>query len=539
MKSLLLTLGHNSSAILVEGNELKWGYETERLTGKKSDSAFPSSIVAQERGADMAYVTHWSPTGRLGQMSEKHWRPDLLVHVPVRTLGPELTHHDAHMWSAMHYAGPLFPYGDRAYGLVIDGFGNFGEHFSVYRLEKYREPKLVRRFHGYGTSLGLWYQYATAFMGMKMHEDEYKLLGYEAHVSEDDAIALDALAEVASEKWLDWMHQSVYGSAYDPVYNVEALPEVRRLVFEHLSGVMRARGVIDPTTFEGRVVLSYYAQQVLERVVRRALSTCAPGAQSLLCAGGVFYNVKLNKVLLDLVAERGGKFCVNPLAGDQGAALGLYAHDHPGFEFPANLNWGHRTLFDVGDVKNVHFASSEGIAATLCSELIAEHGAVNLVRGPMEFGPRALCNTSTLARPTRAMVEKINAANERNTVMPMAPVMSYATYAAWLERVPSVWRSHRHMIVAMELAEHPLDEHMGIAHEYNHPRKYHTCRPQVVYDSDALMHSLLRDHGGVLINTSFNFHGMPIAHDMPSVIHNHMAQLERDSDFHTVVVENV
>ena len=41
MKSLLITLGHNSSAIFVDGDTLI-GYEEERLTGIKSDSQFQS-----------------------------------------------------------------------------------------------------------------------------------------------------------------------------------------------------------------------------------------------------------------------------------------------------------------------------------------------------------------------------------------------------------------------------------------------------------------------------------------------------------------
>jgi len=44
------------------------------------------------------------------------------------------------------------------------------------------------------------------------------------------------------------------------------------------------------------------------------------------------------------------------------------------------------------------------------------------VSGNMEFGPRALCNTSTLSLPYAENVEIINSLNKRNTVMPMAPV---------------------------------------------------------------------------------------------------------------------
>ena len=41
MRELLITTGHNSSAILLEDGRIQWGYETERITGVKSDSRFP------------------------------------------------------------------------------------------------------------------------------------------------------------------------------------------------------------------------------------------------------------------------------------------------------------------------------------------------------------------------------------------------------------------------------------------------------------------------------------------------------------------
>lgn len=532
MKSLLLTLGHNSSAILIEDGLIRWGYETERVTGVKSDSRFPRPVLDKylKEPVDMVYVSHWSPDGQLSSMSAKHWDPAYFDSIPIRTLSPDRTHHDAHMAAAVSYAGPNFPR-HKAFGLVIDGFGNYGEHFSVYDLSG-ENPKLIQRIRGYDTSLGLWYQYATAFLGMKMNEDEYKLLGYEVHVFDQPTLTrLNADADVAASEWLDRMEKSPYRSMYDPLYSIAALLNVKFMVFHHLTNVCKRYGVEDPGSFDGRSLLAYYVQAVLERVVISKVN--ALGARHLLVSGGVFYNVKLNKLLIDKIE---GQFCAYPLAGDQGAAIGLYAMDNL-FMHPSNFNWGVRELKDVGEVKGLHVVDSV-TAYDMVRSKLKEVGYVNLVRGNMEFGPRALCNTSTLALPTKQSVAAINEANDRNTVMPMAPVMTLAMYQKLFENTSRVWRSQSHMICAMEYQEHPRDEWLGIAHEYYEPYHHHTGRPQVVGADDPFMLHLLNWCGHPLINTSFNFHGQPIALGMESIVKNHMMQHQRDPSFTTVVIQN-
>ncbi|MBR6907817.1 hypothetical protein IKN40_04955, partial [bacterium] len=65
-KSLLLTLGHNSSAIFIDDNCVI-GYEEERLTGIKADSQFPNNAIAEiirnkgiknVKGCKI-YISHW------------------------------------------------------------------------------------------------------------------------------------------------------------------------------------------------------------------------------------------------------------------------------------------------------------------------------------------------------------------------------------------------------------------------------------------------------------------------------------------------
>ena len=535
MKNLLLTLGHNSSAILIEDGQIKWGFETERITSVKSDSRFPSAVLDMMKvKPDAVYVTHWATDNRLSSMSAKHWMPESFDGIPIITTNPDLTHHDTHIYGALSYAnGFINDPEEEAFGLVIDGFGNYGEHLSIYRLTR-DGPKLLRRIHGYDTSLGLWYQYATAFMGMKMHEDEYKLLGYEVHVPEDLVASLSVDTDIRASKWLEDMNKSVFQSKYDPVYNLNALPAVRQAIFDELSKVCMAYNISDPSSFFGRTVLAYYVQQVLERVVLALVKHL--GARHLLCAGGVFYNVKLNKCLLDALPAN-GQICVYPLAGDQGNAIGLYNY-YNGFRFPDTLCWGVRELREVGYVPNMHVLE-EDRALEMVKTLMSENGLVNLVRGNMEFGPRALCNTSTLALPTSHNVDKINRANERNTVMPMAPVLNMSTYLKKFEKTNQIWRSSDHMVIAMEYVEHPQEHELGVAHRYNYPHVHHTGRPQVADPKDKFMQSVLRDFGGMLINTSFNFHGKPIAHGMESIIENHMMQYTRDQSIHTVVIKNV
>lgn len=533
MKNLLLTLGHNSSAILIEDNKIVWGYETERVTGVKSDSRFPKPVLDHVGNVkpDMVYVTHWAPDGNLSSMSAKHWDASIFDNIPVRTLTFDRTHHDTHIAAAMCYAGADFCNQPNVYGVVVDGFGTLGEHLSVYKIVD-GKPHLVRRVHGYETSLGLWYQYATAFMGMKMHEDEYKLLGYETRVNEDDACRLTMDAAVQAGVMLDKMNRSVYGSKFDPAYNISALSAVKDEIFSHLTRVCRDYNIQDPFKPEARAILAFYVQSVLEHVMLTITGELP--AEHLLLSGGVFYNVKLNKRLIDSTT---GQICVYPLAGDQGNAIGLYAMDHPEFQFPADLNWGVRSLRSVGHVPGL-YVMDEDDAKEFVVSTIKRQGYVNLVRGNMEFGPRAMCNTSTIARPLKDIVHRINTANERNTVMPMAPVMTRRMYYDLFKDTQHVWKSEHHMIVAMEYREEPDHYLRGVAHEYTWPEHHFTGRPQVVQYTDNFMTDVLITFNHPLINTSFNFHGKPIAMGMESIVDNHMMQYRRDNSFTTVVIKN-
>jgi carbamoyltransferase len=527
---LLLTLGHNSSAIMVESHDggqykVVCGYEEERFTLKKSDSAFP--ILAIQRCMRVAgveevnrvYVSHWAPDGQLSSMTKKHWSPEYLPrHNDVVSFENQgLTHHDAHAHAATWYANSqpgLKP--ENTMLFVIDGFGNFGEHISIYQMDKFG-PKLVRRFFGYEFSLGLMYQYMTGFMGMKQHEDEYKILGYEVLIDSIDVDRHLLVKKINSEvtRYLDsYFDNKKMVGEFDPLLRIDALPAMQKACIDKWTKLCKELGVEDPTSHTGRVILGYFVQSVLEGVVLTLIKVYRP--TNIIGSGGVFYNVKLNRRILDVIP---GKLCVFPLAGDQGNALGLFYHDN-GLEWPGHLNWGVRPKANYtisGLHKGLEVALDWQTAAHLCLEHIDAKGMVNLVRGAMEFGPRAMCNTSTLAAPIPAVVNRINRMNGRNTVMPMAPVMNRSEFQARMQMTGRIHLSEQHMIIALPYKKGAADEILGAAHPY--PNEY-TGRPQVM-DGDPLMDSLF-SYRPVLINTSFNVHGRPIAYSYDDVIANHV-----------------
>jgi hypothetical protein len=92
----------------------------------------------------------------------------------------------------------------------------------------------------------------------------------------------------------------------------------------------------------------------------------------------------------------------------------------------------------------------------------------------------------------------------------------------------------------MRYRDAPTELLRGIAHRYPEPlgTATYTGRPQVIDERDSFMFDILTELGHPLINTSFNFHGQPIAFDSEQVIKNHVMQYERDDSFETIIISN-
>lgn len=547
MKSLAISLGHNSSAVLIEDGRIVAGYEEERFSEVKSDSSFPSASINHLRvqyelsEATDVYVGHWFTDAKLPAQGNKYWAPEMLKtlfpHGEIYGLNAEITHHDSHLLSAMVFAGKDFA--DNYLAVVADGFGSFGECITVYDVRSDGKYRILHRVFGFEKSMGMLYQYATAFMGMKMHNHEYKILAYEVHIgevlSDHEIDILDTMVHEAAKLYIKSQRNGTLSNEFDPLVDIAALPNVQNQINETLLTVLQTFHMAGNASDERskRIVIAYFVQRVVESVMMTTIGLYRP--KNLLVAGGLFYNVKLNHMLANSLPED-GKFCAMPLAGDQGAAIGVYEAYNGDLTWPGHLAWGRRDLSTVmlNLPKGVHHARPCQ-AHDMISEALHTHGWVNIVRGNMEYGPRALCNTTTLALPTMENVERINRANDRTMEMPFAPVMTQAQAESHFYGVSKIHKSLEYMIMAREYKPEVVDRVQGAAHWYPDSQTY-TGRPQVT--NDPLIVSLLTDFGP-LVNTSFNFHGVPIVRDVHQVLKTHNKQVETAPDLNptTIIIQ--
>lgn len=552
MSRLLLSLGHNSSAVLVRNGHIVAGFEEERLTKKKSDSSFPRCSIEQLKhlhpedfgNISDVYISHWFVDGTLPEIHDKYFDP-LYFHfnlpkANIHSVSMEFTHHDAHAWSAVAFAGERFPTSNTMV-LVADGFGNFGETMSLYWLDRFFEPKIFRRSFGYESSLGLMYQYATAFLGMKENQDEYKLLGYEAHVGEymidDELEVIHELAEKNGDVHLEIIRNRDVVDRYDPLLALDALPALRVQYGIHFEKILKKLGVDDRYSQEARrAIIAYYVQTRLEYTVKSIVAEHKP--ENLIVVGGLFMNVKLNNELSRSIP---GQLCIMPLAGDQGAPLGLYQAMEGSLIWPDNLFWGTREFYQMESDRLHFFLDDKDDYEPFIISLLQQDYIVNVVKGPMEFGARALGNTTTLAKPSEENVQYINGLNGRSTIMPMAPIVTRrAANRLFLDDI-KIHKSLEYMICTRDYRVMD-DSYRGAAH--NTP-DYHpdnptgfTGRPQVV-DFNHWLHPVLTHMPNeMLINTSFNEHGMPICYSMQDVLRCHQYQLSNDTEqrVYTVVI---
>lgn len=516
--ALLLSLGHGSSAVLINDGKIINGYQNERISKIKGDSQFPINAIEEIRYFDDIpddidiMISHWEPFGQFKKLSNKHFNSDYIKKEfgksNIRSMSPDFTHHDAHAYSALAY-NP----NPSGHIIVADGYGNFGEVLSIYRVI-HGAPILLFRSHGYGGSMGLLYQYATDFVGMKMNQDEWKLNAKASNISFEDIDKCNKLSNEIYGNIICKQQISCLESFDDPIYSLGALSFVHCEIHDFLSNHFM------PHELEQ---IAYTLQIAIEKIISNWIKYFK--IKDVTLVGGCFMNVQLNGYILSRLI---GDVCVMPLSGDCGAPLGIYKKHNPEFFIPDNLCWGKRRIEKNVNIKNMIYTSN--IIRDITNYLNMDY-IVNVIRDKSEFGERAYCNTSTLALPSLENSKYINKLNNRDADMPMCPVVTIDQYKELFKDTDRVIRSEKHMIIALEYIA--LDENMlGISHKSH--EGVLTGRPQVVSKNHYMNHIL--EKLGPLINTSFNNHGNPICQDMTDVVRTHNAMLDRDSEMRVVTL---
>lgn len=557
MKALLLTLGHNASAVFYDGASKPIGYEEERLTQVKGDSRFPRNAIKEimkrvDIVGSQIMISHWFDTYKESDFLPKYYDRGMILDL-INNYGCKLfkgngglsnsfTHHDAHAYSAYSFLENYVPNRElysymltgKTLYVVADGFGNSTEVLSMYEARMDGSPKLLHRAYGYRNSLGLMYQYATSFCGMKENQDEYKFLGYESDISNcvDDS-QLDDLDKfstgVATAMATDMYKFTMPVEKAKTHINLDELGTVKTNWHNTFANLLSFIGAKDYDQIKIRTIIGYFVQAVIEKCLSIIVGDYNP--TNLVLSGGCFYNVKLNNRLHSAID---GSICIMPLSGDQGAAFGIYRKFAELPVYYHDMCFGQRDLTAGFSTDGAFIAKSRASFVEKVAELLKQDKIVNIVRGDMEFGPRALCHTTTLALPTKENVDYINKINGRNTVMPMAPVMTREaskTFFASSYQLNRIIGSESFMIITQDVDEFKAKHEnlMGVVHKYPLEEKY-SARPQIVDQEDDIMQPILEaTPNQILINTSYNTHGTPILYSLSMVVEDFKKQKHQDS----------
>ena len=531
---------HDSAAAVLFDYEVKAAVALERLTRKKGDGDDPQRCIDEvleiagvtRRDVDVLatsrsefparYFTHFHgwrwireqfrtnvQGRRLRQVHREGLRAntarveeffDVASFRQDFGLRPDATvyfynHHRAHALPALFYTD-----WDDALLVTADGGGD-----SVYYSHRHFSHGDLREIYGgdnYLTqwppvdSLGLAYGAATTALGFKMNRHENKLTG------------LAAFGEPRfAEQIGSYFHVDDAGRVHSKFARDQGMGELLRGI--------AAKGTREDVAASMQKVL----EDTMVLSIRRLMSSHP--TRRLGVAGGVFANVRLNRVLSEQLPLE--EIFIFPAMGDDGLPVGgalAYLLDRDGM-----TGWlkQRRRLKDVyfgrdhTSVVDAVLSSDPLIRSTADSHIAVaaqrlskgEIGAI--YSGRMEYGPRALGCRSIVASPVRRKInEVLNTRLARSEFMPFAPVIAADKADAVFDINAINAYAARFMTITCDVRSTWRNRIAAVVHVDN------SARPQVLErETNPLYFEILgkfEEETGipVLINTSLNAHEEPI-----------------------------
>lgn len=534
-----LNFHHDTSAALIVDGRL-YAVEEERFSGikhhrhphsRKATLTAPTQALGwclqaagvDPGGIDAVWTPSMRPTPAAGcWLADERDELAALLPEPLGARLRMISHHTAHVM-----AGYLLSDGEHAAGLVIDAggsslgadFGSGRERITGYDLR----PERIDRIHQ---------AMPTVVPGPAGPQRTHPSLG---HFYRNLAVRLIPPGDEAEGSM---MALAAYG---DPARHRDALRDLLSLEADGGVRISHPLGTADTTTpvrigerswtaesaaeapFDERADLAAAVQEAFADAVvhvARHLKLLT-GARTLVFSGGCALNSHLNG---HLAADAGfDELFVAPAPHDAGTAVGaaLYAWHYqlgqPRLAVPADAAWGPGPglTSDAAPARGYRTLARVGHRlAPVVAGLLAEQRVIGWVRGPLEFGPRALGHRSILAHPgdpgTRT---RINEIKRRASYRPFAPAILAEHAADWF--VPG---------------GDPFMNRVAVARHC----KADTIPAVIHHDGTARLQTVAADHTGLrrlleefhrrtglplLLNTSLNRKGGPILRTAEQAVH--------------------
>jgi carbamoyltransferase len=558
---------HDSAAALLKDGMLVAAADEERFSRIKHDYAFPKEAIAfcleqaGITGADLDYVVFYEKPmqkfvrilqttlqtfpqswavfreSMIAWFNEKLWiKGELLTHLDIpdeKLLFVE--HHLSHAASAFFCS----PYEEAAV-LTIDGVGEWttatvGKATADWggggtnAIELFGETRFPH-------SLGLLYSAFTAFLGFRVNNGEYKVMGMAPYGIPTRVEDVYKLIEVdrsggfrLNMDYFEFHHSTsrTFSRKFTDLFGPARVPESE--FFSPSTHPRRDHPQWDDAT---AAVNQEYAniassiQVVTEDVVLKMANYAheKTGLKKLVMAGGVALNSVANgRIQRESAFE---EVFIQPAAGDNGGALGaaLYVHHvvlgHPRKFVMEHAYWGKgygedeiRAAVEASGFRFETVPDPDLRAERMVADML-EKKVISLFQGRFEWGPRALGNRSILADPRGAeMKEVVNARIKfREPFRPFAPVIpeeDVPRFYAGIEDASAIYPL-RYMLMVYPTRDGQGEKIQAVTHEGG------TGRLQTVREEwNPLYHRAVKLFGQatgvpVLLNTSFNLRGEPI-----------------------------
>ena len=556
---------HDSAAALIKDGALVAAAMEERFSRVKHDSGFPrlaAQFCLEQAGIsphDLEYVVFYEKPllkfERILQTSLNgfprslgFWRESMLTwlgdklwvrsHV-ARGIGVPYNkvlfcdHHMSHAASAYFAC----PFKDAAI-LTVDGVGEWttttlGRGKSSLGDADDAQPSIeLFAEQRFPHSLGLLYSTFTAWLGFRVNNGEYKVMGMSPYGEPRYMDKLAKLAQVdpssgAFQLNMDYFdfHRSAQRS-YSRKF-LELFGDQRDAEVDFFTARTNPERRSERATMEAN---QYYADVAasIQRFTEDTLIQTATylqrktGLDKLVMAGGVALNTKANWRILNETPFK--ELWIQPAAGDDGGALGAalwawhvllgkprkWVQKHA--YFGRSYSDGEcRAFLDEAQLPYESYTDETRLTERIVDALTQQQ-VIGFHQGRFEWGPRALGNRSILADPRGAdMKEIVNTKIKfREPFRPFAPVVLRERAPEYFD-YPQVAEhdSPRYMLMVAPIKNDKQDEIHAVNHEG-------TGRLQSIdRATNARYYDIVKTFGEatgvpVVLNTSFNLRGEPI-----------------------------
>ena len=512
---------HDSAACLIKDGQVVVAIEEERFSRIKHDNNFPYKAIEfclqsqKIKAREIDYVAYYEkPLLKFERILETFlatWpfslapflkgMPEWLdykikIETTIKKLGFKnqiffIPHHFSHA-TASFYPSPF----EKAAILTVDGVGEYqttglwyGKGNSITQLKSINFPH----------SLGLLYSTFTAFLGFKVNEDEYKVMGLAAYGKPTFVNKIRSIVDIRDDGSFK-LNLDYFGFRESfSMYNER---------FEKLFGDKH------------NADLAASIQMVTEEIYFKMLNHLylITKSENLCLSGGVALNALANGKIYEKTPFK--KVYIFGAAGDSGAAVGaglfVYNYVNPSSkrQLINNLCFGseysnEQIVLILEKYKLKHKKLNEEELLDKTAKLLSDGKIVGWFQGRCEYGPRALGNRSILCKPNpRSMKTKMNIIKRREQFRPFAGSILRTEVNDYFE-VPDKNYWSPFMVFCFKVKKEKRHELSAIVHRDG------TCRIQTVDKTNGRYFNLIKRFyhlTGIpcILNTSFNLKGEPI-----------------------------